>query len=181
MDLRQTLEAGASAANAIANIASADFADKDKEGILNPTRDLARKRYKWLEQNFAEGSHAIKRLKESINKSAAHSNIADAHSTVNFDDVNRRFDTPFFDIEDDYFVKSDLWLIANVAMGLLRLFFEVNRPLNVIVFADDFEKRVKELSADNDGLRAEMMQTERYQHANQLIQRRVARKKLPKG
>jgi hypothetical protein len=173
MDLRQTLEAAASAGYAIANIDPADFADKDEEGILNPTQDLAWKRYKWLEQNFAEESNAIKRLKETINKSAAHSNIADAHSTFNFDDV----DTPFFDIEDDYFVKSDLWLIANVAMGLLRLFFEVNRTLNVIVFADDFEKRAKELSTDNDRLRAEMMQTERYQHTYQLIQRRVARKR----
>ncbi len=175
MDLRQTLEAGASAAYAIANIDRVDFADVDEEGILNPTQDLDRKRYKWLEQNFAEGSNAIKRLKDIINKSGAHSNIADAHSTFNFDDVSRRFDTPFFDIEDDYFVKSDLWLIANVAMGLLRLFFEVNRTLNVVMFADDFERRIKELSTDNDRLRAEMMQTEPYHRANQLIQRRGAR------
>jgi hypothetical protein len=126
---------------------------------------------------LAEGSNAIKRLKETINKSAAHSNIADAYSTFTFDDVKRRFDTPFFDIEDDYLVKSDLWLIANVAMGLLQLFFEVNRTLNVVVFADDFEKRAKELGTDNDRLRAEMMQTERYQHTDQLIQRRIARKR----
>jgi hypothetical protein len=79
MDLRQTLEAGACAAYAIANTDPADFADKDQDRILNPTQDLARKRYKWLEQNFSVGSNAIKRIKESINKSAAHSNIADAH------------------------------------------------------------------------------------------------------
>jgi len=171
MDLRQALEAGAFAAYAIAHIDATDFADKDEEGILNPTQDLAKKRYKWLEQNFAEGSNTIKRLKGTINKSTAHSNIADGQSNFNFDGLNRRFDTPFFDFEDDYLVKSDLWLIANVAMGLLRLFFEVNRTLNVVVFADDFEKRIKELSADNDQLRAAMMQTERYQRASRLVQR----------
>ena len=175
MDLRQTLEAGASAAYAIANIEPADFADKDEEGILNPTQILTTKRYKWLGQNFAEESNAIKLLKETINKSA-HSNIADAHSTFNFDDVNGHFDTPFFDIEDDYFVKTDLWLIANVAMGLLRLFFKVNKTFNVVVFADDFEKRIQELSIENGRLRAEMMQTERYQNTDQIIQRRIARK-----
>jgi hypothetical protein len=176
MNLRQALEARAFAAYAIAHIDATDFADKDEEGILNPTQDLAMKRYKWLEQNFAEGSNAIKRLKETINQSSAHSNILDAQSNFNFDGVNRRFDTPFFDFEDVYLIKSDLWLIANVAMGLLRLFFEVNRTLDVVVFADDFEKRLKELGSDNGRLREEMMQTERYQHTNQLIQRRIERK-----
>src|SRR5208282_798803 len=41
MDLRQALEAGAFAAYAIAHIDATDFADKDEEGILNPTQDLA--------------------------------------------------------------------------------------------------------------------------------------------
>lgn len=37
MDLRQTLEAGACAAYAMANTDPADFADKDEDGILNPS------------------------------------------------------------------------------------------------------------------------------------------------
>jgi hypothetical protein len=176
MDLRQTLEAGAFAAYAIANIERADFADIDEDGILNPTQDLDRKRYRWLEQNFPDGSNSIKRLKNSINKSGAHSDIAIAHSTFNFDDINRRFDTPFFDVENDYLVKTDLWLIANIAMGPLQLFFEVNKTFNVVVFADDFERRIQELSIENGRLREEMMQTERYQNANQIIQRRIERK-----
>jgi hypothetical protein len=175
MDLRQTLEAGACAAYATANTEQASFADTDEDGVLNPTQNLAKKRYTWLEQSFGEDSKAIKNLKRIINKSA-HSNIADAHLTFNFDAVNRHFDTPFFDFENDYFVKSDLWLIANVEMGLMRLFFQVNRTLDVIVFADAFKGRLKELSTENGRLRAEMMQTEPYRHADQLIHRRVGSK-----
>ncbi|MGH7840027.1 MAG: hypothetical protein ACREQT_00710 [Candidatus Binataceae bacterium] len=179
MDLRQTLEAGACAAYAIANTDPADFADKDQDGILNPTQALARKRYKWLEQNFSEGSNAIKRIKEMINKSTAHSNIADAHLNFNFDAVNGHFDTPFFDFEDDYFVKTDLWLIANVAMGLMRLLLQVNSSFNVMVFADEFEARMKELSIENGRLRVEMMQTERYQKISTLLENRAARRSQP--
>jgi len=174
MDLRQTLEAGACAAYAIANTDRADFADVDEDGILNPSKKLAVKRYRWLDENFAKGSNAIKRLKGSINESSAHSNIADAHRNFQFDAVNRRADTPFFDIEDDYFVKTDLWLIANVGMGLARLFFEVNQPLNVILLAEDFETRMKELAIENDRLRTEMMQTDRYRKVSKLMEKREA-------
>lgn len=91
----------------------------------------------------------------------------------NFDAVNGYFDTPFFDFEDDHFIKTDLWLIANVAMGLMRQFFEINSTLNVIVFADEFETRMKELSTENGRLRTEMMQTDRYQRISQLLRKRT--------
>ncbi len=175
MDLRQTLEAGACAAYAIANINPADFADKDEDGILSPSQELAKKRYKWLEQNFEEGSNAIKGIKEIINKSSAHSNIADAHLNFNFDAVNGHFDTPFFDFEDDHIVKTDLWLIANVAMGLMRLFSKINSTLNVVVFTDEFEARIKELGTENGRLRTEMMQTERYQRVSKLLEKRAGK------
>ncbi len=150
----------------------ADFADNDEDGILNPTQELAKNRYKWLEQNFPDASNAIKKIKESINNSSAYSNIADANRNFNFDAISRHFDTPFFDFEDDHFVKTDLWLIANVAMGLMRLFFQVNSALNVIVFADEFKGRMKELITENGRLRTEMMQTDRYRQVNKLVEKR---------
>lgn len=60
MDLRQTLEAGANAAFAIANPNHADFVDADKHGILDPSQELAKKRYAWLDKNYPAGSSAIK-------------------------------------------------------------------------------------------------------------------------
>jgi hypothetical protein len=172
MDLRQTLEAGACAAYAIANTDPADFADTDDVGILNPSQKLSKKRYKWLDQHFAEESNAIKNLKDGINELSAHSNIVDAHSNFNFNAVNRQFETPFFDTEDEYLVKSDLWLTANVAMGLMGLFFKMNAGLNVIVFNEEFQPRMVELTRENGRLRTEMMQTDRYRRTGELLEKR---------
>ena len=57
-------------------------------------------------------------------------------------------------------------------MGLMRLFFQVNSTLNVIVFADEFETRMKELRTENVRLRTEMMQTDRYREVSKLIDKR---------
>ena len=108
MDLRQVLEAGACAAYAIANINPADFADVDEQGLLNPSQELTRKRYKWLEKKFPHGSQGIKGMKDAINASASHANIVSAHHNFKVAEDWKRFDTPFFDVEDEYFVKTDL-------------------------------------------------------------------------
>jgi hypothetical protein len=173
MDLRQTLEAGACAAYSIANTDPADFADVDEFGILDPSKKLTSRRYTWLDENFKEESATIKRLKQNINESSAHSNIGDGYRNFQFSQDNRSADTPFFDLEDEYFVKTDLWLIANVGIGLMRLFFRANKSLDAIVFADDFEARLKELTIENNRLRTETMQTIGYKKANEIINKRA--------
>jgi hypothetical protein len=169
MDLRQVLEAGTCAAYAIANPDVAGFADIDKDGIADATQDLTKKRYKWLEDNFKQGSDAIKNMKGAINQSAAHSNIIYAHNNFRFDSDAVKFVTPFFDIEDEYLVKTNLWQIGNVIMGLVDLFYGVNKNLNVIKFVDDFVPRLKTLESENHKLKAEMMATDRYKNAQKLI------------
>lgn len=62
MNLRQVLEAGTCAAYAIAHIDPEVFADIDEEGLLDASKELAKKRYKWLEKNLKSGSDAIKRM-----------------------------------------------------------------------------------------------------------------------
>jgi hypothetical protein len=161
MDLRQTLEAGACAAYAIANIDPADFADADEHGLLNPSQELTVKRYKWLDDNFKAGSQGIKGMKDAINKSAAHANIVYAHNNFRIAEDWKKFETPFFDIEDEYFVKTHLWQTANIALGLLDLFYGVAQRYGGVVFADDFVLRLKETGAINQKLRAEMMATGR--------------------
>lgn len=162
MDMRQVLEAGACAAYAIANTSVEDFADVDSQGIMNPSDTLTKKRYKWLEENYKAGSDAIKNMKGSINNSTAHSNIVYAHQTFNFDGQSGKFDTPFFDIEDEYHVKTDLWMIGNVSMGLMDLFYGVNKEYDVIKFIDDFIPRLKSLEKQNDKLKNEMTQSDRF-------------------
>ena len=174
MDLRQVLEAGSCAAYAIAHTNQADFAGTNEAGLLDPSKKLAQKRYKWLERNFKEGSEAIKRMKLNINNSTAHSNIVYADSNFQFDDRQRRFETPFFDIEYEYLVKTDLWQIGNIAMGLMDLFYGINKGLSVIKFLDDFIPRLKRHQVDNQKLEAEMMGSERYKRIDEMIKGRTS-------
>lgn len=168
MCLRQVLEAGAFAAYAIANPEQSSFADIDKNGIIEATDKQAMKRYKWLEENFKNGSDAIKRIKGLINKTAAHSNIVYAQKNFKFDKKTGKFSTPFFDVEDDYSIKTDLWQIANIAIGILDLFYGVNKELNVIIFADDFIPRLKKLENKNIRLKNEIINTDRFKNAQKL-------------
>ena len=169
MNLRQVLEAGSCAAYAIANPDREGFADIDENGIIDATQELTKKRYKWLEDNFKKGSDAIKNMKNTINSSTAHSNIVYAHNNFRFDGEQGKFVTPFFDIEDESLVKTDLWQIGNIAMGLMDLFYGVNKDIKVIKFVDDFVPRLKALEAENHRLKAEMMSTDRFKNAQKLI------------
>ena len=47
MNLRQVLEAGAAAAYCIANPKVEDFVDIDEFGIMDPSKELTNKRYRW--------------------------------------------------------------------------------------------------------------------------------------
>jgi len=168
MNLRQVLEAGSCAAYAIANPDQTGFTDIDENGIAVITQGKTKKRYKWLEDSFKKGSDAIKNMKNTINDSTAHSNIVYAHNNFRFDGDRGKFVTPFFDIKDDYVVKTDLWQIGNIAMGLMDLFYGVNKNLGVIKFIDDFVPRLKVLEAENNRLKVEMMSTVRFKEAQKL-------------
>lgn len=162
MNMRQVLEAGACAAYAIANTNPEDFADIDDQGIINPSDNLTTKRYQWLKTNYKNGSDAIKNMKDSINSSTAHSNIIYAHTNFNFDDENGKFNTPFFDFEDKYRVQIDLWTSGNVIMNLMDLFYGVNKERDVIKFTDNFIARLKALEKQNEKLKNDLMQNDRY-------------------
>lgn len=162
MDLRQTLEAGSCAAYAIANPDQSGFADVGENGILDASQKLTGKRYKWLDENYPAGSTAIHNMKGSINSSSAHSNIIYAHNNFKLNPEAGKFETPFFDEEDEYLVKTNLWAIGNIIMGLTDLFYGIAKDHKGIVFADDFIVRLKKLEEENHKLKAEMMQTERY-------------------
>ncbi len=162
MDLRQVLEAGSCAAYAIANPDQSGFADIGENGILDASQKLTGKRYKWLDEKYPTGSTAIHNMKGSINSSSAHSNIIYAHKNFNLNSEAGKFETPFFDAEDEYLVKINLWTVGNIIMGLTDLFYGIARDHGGIVFSDDFIGRLKELEKENHKLKAEMMSTERY-------------------
>jgi hypothetical protein len=107
MNLRLALEAGACAAYAIANTSPDDFADVNEDGTLDPTKKLAKKRYDWLSAKFAHGADAIRRMKDIINQVDTHANIATTGHNTKIDLEKGRFETPFFDYEDEVFLKTD--------------------------------------------------------------------------
>ncbi len=165
MNLRQVLEAGASGAFAIANPEQHHFADADQNGILDPSPELTKKRYAWLHKHFEKRSQWIKDTKERINSSAAHANIVSADSVFRIADSGDQINAPFFDIEDEYFVKADLWLIASVAITLMDLFYGVNQGRNVLEFRAGFPDTIGLMAKENDALLAEIKATDRYQKA----------------
>jgi hypothetical protein len=162
MNLRQVLEAGAAAAFAIANPEQRHFAETDEQGLLDPSQELTKRRYRWLHEHYRSISDWIKSTKERINMSAAHANIVSSGSTFRVSDAGDLIDAPFFDIEDDYFVKADLWQTASIALTLMDLFYGVNQGRNVIAFYPDFAASVGRLAQATDVLLTEMKATDRF-------------------
>jgi hypothetical protein len=162
MNLRQALEAGACAAYAIANVDPADFADVRDDGTLDSSKKLTTKRYDWLDQNFPDSSAGIKAMKDTINKIAAHANIVTAQQTFKHDIEAGIFNTTFFDYEDEISVKTDLWQIANVSLGIMDLLYGVNQKLGAIKIQDGWPVKFQALAEENDRLKSEMMALERF-------------------
>jgi hypothetical protein len=169
MDLRQVVEAGACAAYAIAHTEVSDFADIDEQGFLDAGKKLTIKRYDWLNTHFPEGSAALLKLKNSFNATTTHANIIYAQNNFNIDSVQKVFTTPFFDFEDDFRVKNDLWLLGNTVLLLVDLFYGVNKDFGVIKFSDSFIPQLKNLEAENNHLKQELMNTDRFRRVQQMV------------
>jgi hypothetical protein len=165
MNLRQALEAGASAAFAIRNPEPEHFVDQRDDGLLDAPQSLARKRYKWLDDNFPAGSQAIKRLKDTINATTAHANLINTSNNFTMGDGEAWATAAFFDAEDDHLLKTDLWLAGNIAIGLADLLYGVASTTRGIVFCNDFEEALIGFNAANQQLRDQMIATDRYKRA----------------
>ncbi len=167
MNLRQVLEAGACAAFAIANPDPAHFANTTAEGTLDASKKLTAKRYDWLDEKFPGGSAHIKARKEQINASTAHANIAYTQNNFRLADSGNEFSTPFFDIEDDYFVTGDLLMESGIAISLIDLFYGVNKNVKAITWRDDFESQFAMLVERESTLRSKMLSSDRFKEQQQ--------------
>lgn len=155
-DFRYATEAGCWAAYALAYPDPDKFAEKRDDGTIEPTKKLKEKMYKWLEEKYPSGNDSVKRFKGSLNKLSTHANIVDAHR--NFGEFEKeKISTSFFDNPEEHHVKTDLWTAANLSMGLLDLFYGVNKNHSQLVLEDDFLKRMDVLRQTNNELKAEMM------------------------
>lgn len=178
LNLRQVLEAGAAAAYAIANPDVHDFVDIDQFGIMDPSQDLTNRRYRWLNEYYPAKSSWIKETKGQINVQTAHANIISGDSTFRVADGGDWVSTTFFDVEDEYFVKTDIWLISSVAITLMDFFFGVaddaaRSGRAVMEFRPDFRQTVRGLANESNALLAELKASERYKAAMQKIEQRA--------
>lgn len=164
MDLRQALEAGASAAFAIANPEDQHFFAA-KDGLIMLPDKLPVKRYRWLEQHHKALSDVIKEKKDLINTAQTHANVIASHSIFEVDAGGEQANVPFFDAEDEYYVKTDLWLAAAVALDVMKLMREVNNGRNVVEFIENFDNHLLVLEDRVVRFANEMKATERYQQA----------------
>jgi len=165
MNLRQVLEAGAAAAFAIANPENRHFAETNKQGILDASPELAKKRYRWLSKHYRTKSDWIRDAKDRINEWAAHANVVSSERVFRVDQDGVVANTPFFDVEDDYLVKTDLWQSAAVALELMDLFYGVNIRSDFITFHADFARHMERLARTTDALLDEQKASERYKGA----------------
>lgn len=165
MNIRYALEAGVCAAYAIAKIDKKNFADTDNYGILKPSK-LFEKRYDWLKEEYLYESNLIKGIKDKISNSSAHANIISVQNNFQYDEEKSMFYSPFFDIDDELYVKTNLWTIGNVAIILMGLFHNVNSKLDVLKFVDSFPLTFNTLCEKNEALAAEAMST--YKNALQI-------------
>ncbi|MEK6840050.1 MAG: hypothetical protein AABX72_03845 [Nanoarchaeota archaeon] len=170
MNLRYVIEAVQWAAYAMGNEDQEKFCSKDSNGIISIEDSHEKAMYKWLDDNFKVKADETRRLKKMISGAGAHSNITYAFQNFEmkpFEDAG--FKTTFFDPENDYWIKTDLWFVANTALGLLDLLYGVNQQFKVFKLIDDFGSKFKTLVDENNRLKTEMMNTENYKRAQALM------------
>jgi hypothetical protein len=90
-----------------------------------------------------------------------------SESTFRVADAGDAINAPFFDIEDEYTVKADLWQTGSIALTLADFFYGVNQGRNVIEFCSNFAQHVGRMARDNEALVAEIMATDRFKLAVQ--------------
>jgi hypothetical protein len=169
MDLRQVLEAGTAAAFAIVHPTHDHFVTISDKGLVDPSPQLAKKRYAWLAENYPRSSSSIKGQKDLINGFMAHANLISADSNFRANDREVSFDAPFFDFEDQHIVNTDLWMIGDIAIGLMELFYVVDDERGFITFVDDFLVRLNKLQTATRSLRVKIMASDRYKAVEHLL------------
>lgn len=179
MNFRQVLESGVNAGYAMANPVPEDFSTTSPEGILVTSKKLQNKRYEWLEGKYPAASQGVVSMKKAI-QSSAHSNIVDAYRNFEYTHQGKsvQINMPFFDQYNEFQVTTDFWLIGNIAIGLLDMFYGINQDCDVLTLSIDFVPRLLELQEVDNQIKAKIMATEKFKRANSRAKTKEARVKL---
>jgi hypothetical protein len=168
MDLRQFIESGINAAYSLANPKYKDFAKTDEFGLLKSTKKLKKKRNNWIDKKYSKTSADIKRIKKLVEFST-HSNLVDTYRNSKhlYRNVGKaKTITSYFDFEDPYFISVGLWQLANTALAVLGLIYEVNRDYKKLLLVEKFTERHANIMIRNQQIKQAVMKTKRFQRGN---------------
>ncbi len=140
---------------------------------MDSTDKLKNKRYKWLSKNYPATSKAILKIKKPVQVSS-HSNLVDTNRGYKFlsSKEGAQIQVSYFDFEDDYMEKAALWQLANTTHAIMGLWYEVSQSHKGIGVITNFAERHSYLMNENQKIKDEFMQTERFQKADTLAQTR---------
>ena len=97
---------------------------------------------------------------------------SDLNQTFEVNEAIKEISTPFFDVEDEFQVKVDLWLTARISIDLMDLLYGVNKGRDVVKFIPNFESDLHQSHQRNSALQTEMQSTERYKRAFAMMRNR---------
>ena len=133
--------------------------------MLSPSQKEKTKQYKWLDEHYPAISNDIKRIEGLINENSAHANLVYASLNCLAPQNENYIAAPFFDVTDDYYIKADLWKLANTARALIALICEAAEGRTGVKFRDDFALMWDKLVRENDELVNELKQSDPYKRA----------------
>ncbi|MBN1824360.1 MAG: hypothetical protein JW803_08580 [Endomicrobiales bacterium] len=145
MMLRQALESAMFAAYGLHKPDFKEHGEIMEDGTIDLNDTFKNKVYKWIEEEFPKHSESTKRVKNQINKRFAHANLINSDNT--FEDLGHGFNNYYFDKKDSFFTTTQMWLIADIAIGLLLFFSDVLKQYPLANFIDGFDSKANRLLA----------------------------------
>jgi hypothetical protein len=116
MNLRYFLESTVHVAYALAHPDIKSYFDQEKGGT-HDAKKASELAYKWIGTKFPEHSGEIKRIKGAINEQTAHANVFNSqHNLWYVDGEHPEIHTTYFDVDDDHWVKVDIWECAQAGL-----------------------------------------------------------------
>lgn len=160
MNMRQALEAGVRAAYALVFLDRDNFVIEKGNGTLEERNNLKKLCYEWLDRKYPKESKTTKFLKESINKLFSHANLITAQNVTKFS--KKKYWAMIFDKEDTLMVKANLWLVANIAFGLIDLFAKVSEETKIINLIPDFAAKMSEYGKRIENIKQDLVVHPRF-------------------
>jgi hypothetical protein len=156
MDLRYFLESTVNAAYALVHD-NTNIYFKNEGGEQPEAQKASRLAYAWIDGAYKDHSKIIQRIKDQINKQSAHANIFSSQHNFAFVPGERaEIHTTFFDIEDESWIKDDLYQCAQAGLIAVDLLLAVQKEYGRFLPSAEAIDGLPLLIVDNDALLREL-------------------------